>query len=427
MTTRNLLLVTYHFPPSAASGTFRMLSFARHLPRSGWRVRVVAPPEMPWDPVDAALTAQVPAETEYVAVPYPRRLPRLVRWAAPYAVWLPSAWVACRRLVRQLRPDVVVTSGPPHVVHLLGLWLKRFEALPWVADFRDPWISGVVKPPLTLGQRWMRRLERAVLRGADRVIANAPNAGQLFRETYPREAEKVITLTNGFDPPPTPRKTVPFTGTVRMLHAGEIYLGRDPLPLLDAIAALKQAMPAAPVRLEVMGTVHLPQGDLATEIARRGLTAEVLILGQLPYQEALQEMTRSDLLVLLEGPGRRIGVPAKLYEYLGAGRPILALTEPDGDTEQVLRDSGVQHRIAPPKDPVQITQALAELVRDIAAGKTVVTDPERLRRFTREAIAEKLAEVLAAVAAEQGESSGSRAIPSTISDRRQAAVSAWEC
>ena len=90
--TRKLLLVTYHFPPSAASGTFRMLSFARHLPRFGWQVEVVAPPEMPWDPVDPGLSAQLPAETLYHAVPYPKRWPRLLRIVAPYAVWLPLAW-----------------------------------------------------------------------------------------------------------------------------------------------------------------------------------------------------------------------------------------------------------------------------------------------------------------------------------------------
>src|SRR5205085_587167 len=78
-------------------------------------------------------------------VPYPRRAPRLLRLVAPYGVWLWPAWRACRRAIKRDRPDAVLTSGPPHVVHLLGLALKRREGLPWVADFRDPWISGVVR------------------------------------------------------------------------------------------------------------------------------------------------------------------------------------------------------------------------------------------------------------------------------------------
>jgi glycosyltransferase involved in cell wall biosynthesis len=221
----------------------------------------------------------------------------------------------------------------------------------------------------------------------------------MIQETYPRYAGKVFTLTNGFDPRANPADPTPFSGVVRMLHAGEIYWGRDPLPLLDAMASLKQAAPAAPVRLEVMGTVHLPSGDLAIEIARRNLGTEVLVTGQLPYQAAIDEMTRADLLVLFDGPGRTIGVPAKLYEYLGAGRPVLALAEPDGDTAQVLKDSGVCHRIAPPRDVPRIAQALADLVREIAGGSVPATDPVRLRRFARESIAGKLAEVMEQVAA----------------------------
>jgi glycosyltransferase involved in cell wall biosynthesis len=408
--TRRALIVTYHFPPSAASGTFRLLGFARHLPRFGWRVHVVAPPEMPWDPVDPALSAQVPPGTGYDAVAYPRRAPRLLRLFAPYSIWLPLAWRACRRLIDRRRPDVVLTSGPPHVVHLLGLLLQRTDRLPWIADFRDPWISGMIEGRLSVQQRWLRYLEKQIIAHADRVVANAPNAATLFQATYRQYARKVVTLTNGFDPPaqpafgaglppafgaglPTPPPSrpapaAPITGTIRMLHAGEIYAGRDPLPLLDAMAELKQAGVA--LRLEVMGSVHLPRGDLVTEAARRGLAADVLVRGQLPYQEALQEMAKSDLLVLLNGPGRRVGVPAKLYEYFGAGRPILALTEPDGDTAEILRASGIQHGIAPPKDVGRIRQVLAEL----AGAPRIQPDQQRLRRFTRESLAGDMAAIM---------------------------------
>jgi glycosyltransferase involved in cell wall biosynthesis len=398
MTAHKLLLLTYHFPPSAASGTFRMLGFARHLPRFGWSVAVVAPPEMPWDPTDAALSAQVPEETAYHAVAYPRGAPRLLRLAAPYGVWLPSAWLACRRVIECERPDVVLTSGPPHLIHLLGLLLKRTAGLPWVADFRDPWISGFARPPLSLGARWLRYWEKQVMRHADRIVANAPNAGQAFRQAYPRQADKIVVVTNGFDSPAVAAEAAAPGGAIRMLHAGEIYAGRDPLPLFDAMGGLKADAPARPLRLEVMGNVHLAGVDLGTEVARRGLAGDVLVRGQLPYQETLHEMARSDLLVLLDSPGRTIGVPAKLYEYFGAGRPILALAEPDGDTANILRASGLLHRIAPPKDAGRIRQALAELVQELAAAPAVA--PDRLRRFTRQSLAGELAGVMNEVVTE---------------------------
>ena len=136
---RRLLLLTYHFPPSSASGTFRMLGFARHLPRYGWQTVVVAPPSLPWEPDDPELLRQVPPETVIFPVPYRRG--SLLQRLAPFSVWLPKALAAGRIAIREYRPEAVLTSGPPHQVHLLGLALSRRHRLPWVADFRDPWIA----------------------------------------------------------------------------------------------------------------------------------------------------------------------------------------------------------------------------------------------------------------------------------------------
>src|SRR5205814_10190794 len=92
-----LLMLTYHFPPSAAVGSFRMLGFARHLPKFGWRTVVVAPPSLPWEPDDPALAARVPAETVVYPVPYPKRAPKVLRWMAPFSAWLPYARAAARQ------------------------------------------------------------------------------------------------------------------------------------------------------------------------------------------------------------------------------------------------------------------------------------------------------------------------------------------
>src|SRR5262245_17680891 len=120
-----LLIITYHFPPSAASGAFRLLGFAQHLPKFGWDTIVVAPPGLPWEPSDASLAARVPPQTVVVPVPYPKAAPKLIRWLAPYAVWLPFARRAARWAVREHQPDVVLTSGPPHWAHLIGRYLQR--------------------------------------------------------------------------------------------------------------------------------------------------------------------------------------------------------------------------------------------------------------------------------------------------------------
>ncbi len=139
---KTVLFVTYHFPPSAASGSFRLLGFAQNLPNFGWQPVVVAPPTIPWEPVDAGLAERIPAGTQVCTVPYPRSLiSKPFRRLAPYAVWLGPALRMLRVAIRKYRPEAVFTSGPPHCVHLLGLWCKWRYRLPWVADFRDPWVA----------------------------------------------------------------------------------------------------------------------------------------------------------------------------------------------------------------------------------------------------------------------------------------------
>src|SRR5687768_3379829 len=125
MTLRKVLLVTYHFPPSTASGSFRLLGFARHLADVGWQLLVVAPLSTPWEPTDPELGRLVPADVIVRHAPYPKNPPKIVRALLPTMMWLPRAWPACRAMVRAHHPEAILTSGPPHWVHLLGVRLRR--------------------------------------------------------------------------------------------------------------------------------------------------------------------------------------------------------------------------------------------------------------------------------------------------------------
>ncbi|MCI0457522.1 MAG: glycosyltransferase, partial [Gemmataceae bacterium] len=243
MSRRKLLLVTYHFPPSAASGTFRMLGFARHLPHFGWDPVVVAPPHGLWDPQDEALTWQVPPETAIYRVPFPSGLAtRVARRFLPNALWLPRALAACARAVREHRPEAVLTSSPPPCVHVLGRLVKLRHRIPWVADFRDPWIATTSRAGgRTFWDHLEARAERTVMRTADAILANAPQACSALQAAFPASAERMVTLTNGFDPEifPSPSEQDVSDRPLTLLHAGEVYAGRDPRPLLEALAALR--------------------------------------------------------------------------------------------------------------------------------------------------------------------------------------------
>jgi glycosyltransferase involved in cell wall biosynthesis len=330
----------------------------------------------------------VPPETVVEHVPYPARFQRFVRRFLPAAAWLPRARRAAGRAALARRPDVVLTSGPPHWGHLIGLSLKRRFGLPWVADFRDPWVHVplvVGQPPRGLYARWERFWERRVLAGADLVLANAPRAADAFRATFPAEAGKIEVLPNGYDPESFAGLPGPAgQGELRLVHAGELYAGRDPRPLLQALRGL-QAPAGRPLRVEFVGATSPHFED---DVRAGGLEGVVQGVGQVGYAQSLRAMTTADVLLLLDTAGRKSGVPAKLYEYLGAGRPVLALADADGDTAAILRQSGTVHRVAPPADADAIRRALGELLAEVAAGP-VEPAPAR-EQFTRESLAGRL-------------------------------------
>jgi hypothetical protein len=379
-----------------------MLGFARHLPKYGWDPVVVAPPSLPWEPVDSELLAEVPATTRVCPVPYSQAcLLKAVRKFAPYAIWLASAWGPCVRAVREHRPHAMLTSGPPHWVHLLGLFLKRRFRTPWLADFRDPWASNnPAVPPGRLRTRWLASWEAAVVRSADVIIGNVPAACAGMQDAYPAHRHKMVPINNGYDaelfPQPAPRGPAPEPFSI--VHAGMVYAGRDPRPFLDALAdeCLPRLLGGSLPRVRFIGRAptRLTGFDLAAEVQNRRLAHCVAVEDQLPYRAALQAMVDADILLLLDQPGRRMGVPAKAYEYVGAGRPILALAQEDGDLGWVIRESGVCHRFAPPTDARAIGAALVNLAGQMRAGALPRPSTELRSRFTREGTARELARVL---------------------------------
>lgn len=391
---RKVLLLTYHFPPSGAVAVYRMLGLVRYLPRHGWQPIVVAPPRVPWEPEDASLLAQVPPGTPIERVPFASGfLGKFARYFAPEMHWLWAANAACKRMIREHQPQAIFTSSPPGCVHLLGRELQKRYALPWLADFRDPWITNNIYSRKNFRLRTHHWLEGRVMQHATTLIANTPNNQRGWATAYPRAASKMITITNGFDPERFARpEPAPPGPKLSILHAGELYSGRDPRPLLDALEQLPVERGA--LQVEFLGRKTEQLVDMPAEVQRRGLTQCVSLPDQVAYAEAITRMMRADILLLIHTPGSHVGVPAKLYEYLGAGRPILALAEPQGDIAWVLRESHVLHRIAQPTDVGRIKQALVELMGEVRAGQPAVPNSAALQQFTRERMAQRVAECL---------------------------------
>ncbi len=402
MAFKNLLIITYNFPPSAAVGGLRLLGFCRHLPKFGWQCEVVAPPEMPWEPTDPMLLDQVPKETILHHVPYTNS--RIVRRLASVDSWLPKAWMACQRAIHQRRPDAILTSSPPHHVHLLGLGLKKWHGIPWIADFRDPWAW--VRPRVNVLSSqaiasWRENtLEQTVVRHSDAIIVNAPQSCETFATVYPKHMDKTVVITNGYDPESFENLTKLDAAdpAIRMIHCGHLYDGRDPRPFFDALKSLlvERNTEQPSIRVDFFGLLKFDNRafDLDVEIRDRGLENILSVRGEIPNIQSLAEMARADILLLFDTLGRRVGVPAKLYEYIGSDRPILAMAETEGDTAWVLRQTSTIYRIANPNDPGSIERCLKELINAIENKRAAIEpNPGRLQ-FTRENLARHLAAVL---------------------------------
>lgn len=424
MRRRKLLLITYHFPPSGAVAVYRALGFARYLPAHDWEVTVVAAPEMPEEPHDPALLELVPKETVVHYVPYEdTRLQRRLNNYLSYDRWPAVAWPTVAEAIERHRPDVVLTTSPPGAVHRLGLRAQARYQVPWVACLRDPWLTG--GPELPLLPRLVNGLEeRRTMQRADLVLANTPGMMEHLKAQYPEHRDRITFLTNGFDHAILKSKLERLAPQaegnrsrrtwVQILHAGEIYNERNPIGLLQALRGLKaRGFDGLPeTRLRFLGRIS---ESLKIEDTLRGLGIEdvVSLDGQVPYEASLLAMMEADILVVVQTPRNRAAIPAKLYEYLGIGKPILALSD-GGDLDWALRACGGTYRIASPSDVPGIERALCELVEAVHQRQVAPPPAPLLYQFTREHMAERLAGMMGELLQRKSRQATSIVAPSGI-------------
>lgn len=399
-------MVAYHFPPLAgSSGIQRTLRFAKYLPEFGWEPLVLTVHPRAYERTSPDLLSELPPETVVSRAPaldtarhlsfdgrYPGFLARPDRWIS----WLPGATLWGMAMIRRYRPDVIWSTYPIATAHLIGAALHKHSGLPWVADFRDPMAQdGYPTDPKT----WQsfKKIEENSIALASHSTFTTPSAVKTYQQRYPGNAKKISLLENGYDeesfagceagPPLIP-------GVITLLHSGIVYPSeRDPTCLFHALQKLfeRGVISSSTFRMRFRAAVH---EDFLRDLSERhGLQEVIEILPTLPYGQALSEMLRSDGLLILQAANCNEQIPAKLYEYLRSGRPILGLTDPAGDTAWALKNAGIQD-IASLDDPVAITSSLAGFLEQIAQGQSKVADPEAVEAADRRSRARLLAQIL---------------------------------
>ena len=416
-----VLIVTYYWPPSGGGGVQRWVKFAKHLRGFGWEP-VIYTPENPNVPVyDESLLSEVPKDITVIKKPIrePYKLARFFsggnasnRMGARgddankssllkrMALWVRGNWFVPDARILWVKPstkfllkwlesnqvDVIITTGPPHSMHLIGLALKaKHEHLSWVADFRDPWSDMDYLSEFSLGSKALKKIKKMeadVVKSADMILLTSKRAGiKLLGEiNHP----KSVCIPNGWDPDDFPKnisnKSGNLENVITLGHFGSIQGSRNCPGLWEAIAKFN-AKNESQINLIFAGNVS---AEIKTGVTKAGLN-NCEFLGNLPHKKSITEMLRCDALLLIHNDTDSAvnSTPGKIFEYIGTSLPIISICRKDSDLSDLLNEFNLPS--ATHNDVKEAEIMLESITRRPAIDASL---------FTREKLTEKLVTVL---------------------------------
>lgn len=418
---KSVLIITYYWPPSAGSGVQRWLKFSKYLPEYGWKPIIFTPENPDFELKDESLLREVPSELEVLKFPIwePYQLLRVVKrdkigdpavilenkeksqldkiaiWMRanllipdPRVFWVKPSVEFLSGIVEKNNVKAIITTGPPHSLHLIGRNLKRKTGLPWIADFRDPWSSWEfldMLPMIDAVRKKHLKLELSVLKEADAVVTISPT----FREDLQRLGDREVDLiTNGFDTVDMPELPEQPEGAIfQIVYTGIIDSIRNPVPFLKAFKAVfsenrKEAL------LTFVGRVSSQVMEYVQE--DQWLYSHVEFTGYLSHKEVFEYYQKAHLLLLIltHTKNAKGNIPGKLFEYMATGRQIIALGDPEGDAAMIVNEAKAgkvfRHEAIPEMESFLREQPFAP---ETGRGK-------KLEAFTRKKLTGKLAALL---------------------------------
>lgn len=372
---RKVLIITYYWPPSGGSPVLRWLHFVKNLPEQGWQPIIYTPKNPSPQAYDTALEQEVPERIQVLKTkiwePYSfynlllgrkrkdliptaflseekgkgwiKKLGNYIRsnWFIPDArkFWIkPSIKYLTNRLVDN-SVDLVVSSGPPHSMHMIGLGIKRKLQIPWIADFRDPWTKIDYYKDLLLSAKsdiLHHNLEGQVLKKADAVLTVSPG---MTREFMNKGANKGYTLTNGYDDTHVSENHFSYD-KFSLLHIGSVTASRNAKILWESLGMLINEIEELDTYLEIQFVGSIDHSVIQS-LEHKGLTKYVKHTPFIPNKQVIDVATHAAILLLLINNTRNAKgiLTNKFFEYLAARRPILAIGPADGDVATILSET----------------------------------------------------------------------------------------
>jgi len=386
-----------------------MVSFSRYLREFGWEPLVLSASAIAYSACNDAQLATLPARLKLkraFALDTKRHLGILGRY--PEALALPDRWISwCLFavpvglwMIRKYKPSVILSTYPIPTALLIGLVLHRLTGLPWVADFRDPMLQDDY-PPTHAQRQVYRWLEREAIHRCQRAIFTTCGTQEFYRQRYPECVhEKFVVIENGYDEdafrglhPSVHAERPGDAKLLTLVHSGALYAAdRDPSAFFKAISLLKarRKVDSFSLRIVLRGTGDSPYFQSMAD--KYDVADIVKVERTVPYYSALQEMLDADALLVFQGATVNTQVPAKIYEYFRARKPILGLVDPAGETARVLAGAGFRH-LAALNDATAICSILDDFLMQVRRGTADVAGDEMIAGASRKHRAAELAQV----------------------------------
>jgi len=436
---KRVLIISYYWPPTGGSGVQRWVKFARYLPLEGWQPVIYTPENPEQLAVDASLAAEVPAETEIIKTriiePYElykkvlRRsghskeavevnpvnaqnkslLQKAAMWVRgnlfrpdPRCLWIRPSVRFLKKYLEEHPVDLIVSTGPPQSMHMIGLKLARETGLPWIADFRDPWTKIFYFKHLTMTpatERWHKKMEKRVLDEASAVVAVSPLVQQEFQAMTDT---KVELITNGFDECDfqadecTEAYGCPDKDFV-ITHTGLFAADGNPTVLWDVLAekCRTDADFAGKLKIRLIGKTD---DQILKALKDRGLEDAITDMGYQSHSVAVEQQREASVLILplRKEPEYKAVLPGKLFEYLASRRPVLGIGQPDGAMSMILEEAGTGI-VLDWDDKEGLTGYIDQCWKRHLEGK-LTTEGADISRFTRRNTARQMAELFSRIA-----------------------------
>ena len=379
---KRVLIISYYWPPTGGSGVQRWVKFAKYLPAEGWQPVIYTPENPEQLAVDASLEAEVPTEAEVIrrriVEPYEMYkkllrksghskeavevnpvnaqnksfMQKFAMWIRgnffrpdPRCLWIRPSVKFLKKYLKEHPVDLIVSTGPPQSMHLIGRKLAAETGLPWIADFRDPWTKIFYFKHLSMTratEKWHHKMEKKVLDDATAVVAVSPLVQQDFQAMTQTPVE---LITNGFDECDfAAEKCIEAAGGAGrefvIVHTGLFAADGNPTVLWDVLAEKcnKDSEFKKLLKIRLIGKTD---EQILKAIKDAGLDQNLEDMGYQPHAVAVEQQRKASLLILplRKEPEYKAVLPGKLFEYLASWRPVLGIGQTDGAMSMILNNT----------------------------------------------------------------------------------------